>query len=357
MAMLSSAHGAAVAIVGAGMSGLSCARALVEGGLEPRLFEKARGPWGRLATRRAGSGGGWDFGAQYFTVRDPAFEGVVRELANEGLVSPWEGRIVALDAERRARAVGGGTRWVGVPGMSTLGLALGRGLEIAIGVQVGRVEPRGDGLAVLDLAGRELGVFDAVVLALPAPQAANLAREADPALAASLATIPMEPCWAGLLEAPAPVDVAWDGAFTESASEVLGWVARDSSKPGRVALDGGERWVLHARSDWSTRHLEEGAEAVAAKLGAAFEDLIGDRVVGRLEAHRWRYARGASSAPALFGPSRWVGAGGRLVACGDWAAGGRVEGAWLSGLAAAAAVLGRSGGSERSRLVGGGAAG
>lgn len=349
MATLGAPQGVAVAVVGAGVSGLVCARALVDGGIAVRLFEKARGPWGRLATRRSDAGAGWDFGAQYFTVRDSRFEVEVRRLESEGLVSPWEGRIVALDAERRARPVGGGTRWVGVPGMSALGLALGRGLEIATGVRVGRVEPRGEGLAVLDTAGLELGVFPAVVLALPAPQAASLVREADPALSAALEAVPMEPCWAALLETPARVELAWDGAFTETASEVLGWVARDSSKPGRKE---GERWVLHARPDWSARHLEDGAEDVASSLRAAFQDLVGGRVEGRLETHRWRYARGASP---VHGPL--VGASGRVVACGDWAAGGRVEGAWLSGLAAAAEVLGRSGGPERSRLVGAGTAG
>lgn len=344
-----STHSAAVAIVGAGVSGLACARALAEGGLEVRLFEKARGPWGRLATRRIDAGAGWDFGAQYFTVRDPAFEAVVCGLASEGHVQPWEGRIVALDSQRRARPVGGGTRWVGVPGMSAIGLALGRGLAISTEVEAGRVERRDERLALIDTAGRELGVFDTVVLALPAPQAARLARHADPGLADSLLAVPMEPCWAGLFEASARFGPGWDGAFTEAASEVLGWVARDSSKPGRKE---GERWVLHARPDWSAAHLEEAADTVAMHLSRAFSDLIGDRAVGHLQAHRWRYARGASP---VAGPP--VGASGRVVACGDWAAGGRIEGAYLSGLAAAAEVLGRSGGAERSRLVGGQTAG
>lgn len=342
-------QGAALAVVGAGVSGLVCARALVDSGIAVRLFEKARGPWGRLATRRSDAGAGWDFGAQYFTVRDSRFEVEVRRLEREGLVRPWEGRIVALDAERRARPVGGGTRWVGVPGMSALGLALGRGLVISTEVEVAQVERRDEWFALIDTAGRELGVFPAVVLALPAPQAARLVREADPALSAALEAVPMEPCWAGLLETPARVELAWDGAFTETASEVLGWVARDSSKPGRKE---GERWVLHARPDWSARHLEDGADTVALHLRSAFEDLIGQAVAGQIVAHRWRYARGASP---VDGPL--VGASGRVVACGDWAAGGRVEGAWLSGLAAAAEVLGRSGGPERSRLVGAGTAG
>lgn len=41
-----------VAIIGAGMAGLSCARALVQAGVAVELFDKGRGPGGRMSTRR-----------------------------------------------------------------------------------------------------------------------------------------------------------------------------------------------------------------------------------------------------------------------------------------------------------------
>ena len=61
-----------VAIIGAGIAGLSCASALQQAGIRVRVFEKSRGVGGRMSTRR---GEGWecDHGAQYFTVSDDLF--------------------------------------------------------------------------------------------------------------------------------------------------------------------------------------------------------------------------------------------------------------------------------------------
>ncbi|HIP78813.1 MAG TPA: FAD-binding protein, partial [Kiloniellaceae bacterium] len=42
-----------IAVIGAGLAGLLCARRLQDAGLHPVVFEKSRGLGGRLATRRA----------------------------------------------------------------------------------------------------------------------------------------------------------------------------------------------------------------------------------------------------------------------------------------------------------------
>jgi predicted NAD/FAD-dependent oxidoreductase len=58
------------AIIGAGMAGLACADALKEAGHNVALFDKGRGPGGRMSTRRMETPLGevaFDHGAQYFT--------------------------------------------------------------------------------------------------------------------------------------------------------------------------------------------------------------------------------------------------------------------------------------------------
>ena len=86
-----------VAVVGAGMSGLVAARALAESGYGVQLFDKARGPGGRMATRR-GEDGLFDHGAQYFTARDPRFCARVDAWLQEGVVQAWDGRFGAAAA-------------------------------------------------------------------------------------------------------------------------------------------------------------------------------------------------------------------------------------------------------------------
>ena len=113
----------------------------------------------------------------------------------------------------------------------------------------------------------------------------------------------------------------------------LAWVARDGSKPAREAV---EAWVLHASPEWSRRHLETGPEEVARQLLESFAAATGATLPAPalLEAHRWRFALPEPlTDPCLFD------AGQRLAACGDWCAGPRVEGAFLSGGAAAGRLL------------------
>jgi renalase len=321
-----------IAVIGAGVSGLSCANHMVAHGHSVTLFEKAQGPWGRLATRRTACGGsGWDFGAQYFTARSAEFIETVEALAAEGFVAPWRGRVVVLDADLRATPAGGDTRWVGIPGMSTLGVALARGLSLKTRIRVSSVNAAGAGVVLMGDGGTALGHYDGAVLAVPAPQAGTLVEAADPALATALRKVTMIPCWAGLVELDGPVRTSWDAAFTNAASDIIGWMARDSAKPARPV---GERWVLHGTGHWSTVRLDAPEAAVAAELREEFARLSGSERGMTVGVHRWRYARPGGAEPGCL-----RGLGSRVIACGDWAGGGRVEGAWLSGVDAARQML------------------
>ena len=56
-------------VVGAGISGLACARALRSAGLPVRVLDRGRKPGGRMASRRL-QGRPVDIGASYFTAGD-----------------------------------------------------------------------------------------------------------------------------------------------------------------------------------------------------------------------------------------------------------------------------------------------
>ncbi len=107
-----------VAVLGAGLSGLACARALADHGHLVRVFDKARGVGGRMATRRA-EHRRFDHGAQYFTVRDERFGRFVSSWRGCGVVAPWKGEIVALEGGERL-SKGRTERFVGVPGMNAI---------------------------------------------------------------------------------------------------------------------------------------------------------------------------------------------------------------------------------------------
>lgn len=321
-----------IAVIGAGLSGLICARTLVDLGHRVRVFDKGRGPGGRMSTRRAGRLR-FDHGAQYFTVRDPRFREQVTLWAGDGIVAPWRAVIAVLrdgEIEPTADHV---ERWVGVPGMDAVCRRLSTDLDVASGTRVVHLE-RSAGRWHLECDGHDdLGRFDAVVVSAPAPQTAALLATAAPGLAARAATVEMAPCWAAMVVFDEPLAAGFDGAFVHASP--VSWVARNDAKPGRP---GSESWVLHGSPEWSREHLDLDAEIAAHRLVDAFAAAIG-RDLPRAEhllAHRWRFALPVEplAENCLFDSDQ------AIAACGDWAGGPRVEGAFLSGLAAAETLRG-----------------
>jgi predicted NAD/FAD-dependent oxidoreductase len=183
----------------------------------------------------------------------------------------------------------------------------------------------------------DLGMFDALIVALPAPQAAELLID-SPNLRDRALSVRMLPCWSVMVSFDARVPIDFDGIFVNSEakrdSAPLSWVARDCSKPQRPSR---ETWVLHASPGWSEVNIELDKAEVARQLLKAFfvATNIPEMPPMTLEAHRWRFANTDQRAYAecLFDRERL------MAVCGDWTHGGRVEGAYLSGVAAAGRVL------------------
>jgi renalase len=367
-----------VAVVGAGLSGLTCARVLQAAGVAVTVFDKGRSPGGRLATRRT-EAGGFDLGAQYFTVRDPRFRAEVAKWREAAVVVPWPGRIVAWDGpEAGVRATEPLERLVALPGMSTLSQHLAADLPVLSSHRVDRIRrsetetkrglslwgqraaegttlppkrpgPDDDGQ---NQAGVDLGTFDAVAVCLPADQAVELLAVTSPRLAERARAVPFEPCFAVGLTARGgsqaeralarlPFDGAFIGREGERASSCLSWIARETSKPGRAS---GERWMLHASSAWSRaqidadRRREEVVAEMVKELSTLFD--LGPLDDAETFVHRWGFARPARTLVGADDHSRTISAPetppfdveSAIGLAGDWVAGGRVEGAFLSGL-------------------------
>lgn len=340
-----------IAVVGAGMAGIACARTLMQAGHQVTVFEKSRSPGGRMATCNT-EFGGFDHGTQYFTVRDTRFEKALA--TSPGLVRPWSANTVRI-LDEAGRVVAASlppkeAHWVASPGMNALLKQWAQPLDAAgaltLETQVIRMErdklhperwqlqTEGPGASSQVYSG-----FDAVVLAMPAPQAHALllSSQQGKALMPVLAGIAIAPCWTLMLAFPQAMQPTlphlgphWNAA--RSTHHRIAWLARESSKPGRSAI---ERWTVQASPEWSERHLEDDDERVKAKLLKAFTEVTGIRAQPSYAAvHRWRHAQ--TTEP--LGQSHLLDAKLGIGACGDWCLGHRVEDAFVSGLEMALAV-------------------
>ena len=321
-----------VAVIGAGISGLMCARTLADHGYRVVVFEKSRGVGGRMATRRALDGNcTFDHGAQYFTCRDDRFSHFIKAWCREGIVAPWGGRIVAWEKGVVSHKIGT-ERFVAVPGMNALCKSLAREIDVVLNCRVapprrtqGQWELRGSN-------GDDLGTFDAVIASAPAGQTVEL-LSASKTLADEAARVGMSGCWTVMLALETAIECDFDAAFVHNSP--LSWIARNNSKPKRQTSF--DTWVLHASPEWSEMHIDTSAEEVEAMLLQEFGRIVQQAClpIAHQASHLWRFAlpQNPLPEPYLFDEELLIGA------CGDWCGGPRVEGAFLSGIAVAERIL------------------
>jgi len=323
-------HPPSVAIIGAGMSGLSAATRLHQADLQVTLFDKSRGSGGRMSSKRTELGT-FDMGTQYFTARDPAFAAAVAQWRSAGWVAEWQPRLFRYDENGLAPSSDQQQRFVGSPRMTALSRGLLGDLPLHSNTRIEQLQRSDQQWSLLDSEGKRYGPFDYVIVAIPPAQALPLIRDAA-ALAAPAAQTEMEPGWAVALAFSASLNLPFDAVFVRSGP--LDWVAREASKPGRVEA---ETWVLQSSPRWANAHLDSEPQAVIGELLGALQTMLDAPLPAPTfqHAHRWLYARPAAISDwgALAAPAQG------LYTCGDWCLGGRLEAAWLSGQHAAKALL------------------
>nr|WP_295707479.1 FAD-dependent oxidoreductase [uncultured Halomonas sp.] len=337
-----------VAIIGAGMSGLACANVLANSGASVTLFDKARGPGGRMSSKRRPSAA-LDLGAQAFTARDADFQRAVDEWLVAGCIARWPKRTYQASSSGWQAHDDHRTRYTGAPRMSALTRYMADVLtgqpntELHTDTRITALNVTAKGWQLIDASQTTYGPFEQVIISTPAPQAHALLADWEAELGAACQAGEQRACWAGwaIFADPLPsiVGVAPDWQMARVAHPALHIVSRNQTKPGR--REQMESLSLLAQLDWSEAHLEQSADQVAHQLLAALQSLYPATSTLptpiEIGAHRWRYAQPASS----YGHEYLYSESG-LALCGDSFRGGRVEDAWLSGHRLGEALIGRS---------------
>ncbi|KAL3700454.1 hypothetical protein R1sor_018476 [Riccia sorocarpa] len=365
--MASSHKEVPVAVVGAGVSGCVCASTLAERGIPVTLFDMGRGPGGRMSSRREATDGGkeflFDHGAQYFSVRFPDVQKLVDRWLAAGLVKEWKGKFGSYD--RLKMAFQDETfeddlpKYVGVPSMNSICKAMSRqpGIRSEFGTTVASVKWKEEGAGGIwhlrSKTGEDLGAFRAVVVAdkglasdrftattgLPPP----LEKAGVPTLYEKMANIKSVSVFVVMVAFAEPLTSVPFDRFTIERSNCLSGAVRLSNKPGRKVHDRSECWVLHSTVYYANDIIKK--EGLAKPSSAALDDIANtlfkefQEIVPAaptplfIKAHRWGSAfpmqAAAPEEHCLVESSR------KMIACGDYCVGPRIECAILSGLAAA----------------------
>jgi renalase len=323
-------------IVGAGISGLIAARTLNQEGWTVTVLDKGRGVGGRMATRRIGRGN-FDHGAQFFTVRGERFAGLVEGWLEAGVATEWTRGFA--DSEGRPNE-DGHPRYRGTEGMASIPKYISRGLDVRTEERAVRVHAGDEGWRVECESGLRV-TGDALVLAVPAPQAVDLASSGSYTLPDDarlhLEAVTYDPCLALMVLLDDSTGVPEPGGM-QIKDEPLDWIG-DNRRKG---ISEAPAVTVHAGPQWSRSHFEDDeTEIVDAMISRASDHLDTDLSPAIVETSlaRWRYSWVTNPHPE---PCLVASGSPPLLFCGDAYGQPKVEGAALSGLAAADHLLGRN---------------
>ncbi|MDX2375903.1 NAD(P)-binding protein [Microbacterium sp. LRZ72] len=319
MTSLDATASAPVTIVGAGLAGLACARALGDSGIHAHVVDRGKRVGGRVAARTL-AGRQVDIGASYLTAREGSgFAGVVDDWVTRGLAREWTRTFHVAEGRGLNGESTGPVRYAAPGGLRSLVVDLAQGVDVRPATTVESVEP-----------GRVDSALAAeVVLAMPDPQARRLIEDAAPLGAALEKEAGWEPVIAVVLGWSTR---AWDadlhGVFV-NADPKISFIADDGDRRG----DDAPVLVVHTTAGFARRHLAHPDGAIPDVVHAVRQTL-GIRIDPAWTfAHRWSFAR-----PAAGRHQPYARAGGRAV-CGDaWGSEPAARTAWESGHALGLAI-------------------
>ncbi len=313
-----------VLVIGAGIAGLSAAAALQKAGRKAVLIDKGKRVGGRMATRRIGAAT-FDHGAQFITARDSRFGEVLENARTAGAALEW---CRGFKAEADGHA-----RWRGTPGMSSLAKHLALGLEIVQEKQVSALHQMTDHRSI-SMADGEVWSAKAIILTAPVPQSLVLLEAGgivlEPVLKMRLSAIQYERCLAVMAVLDGPSRMPPLGGFAPTQGPIA-WIADNQLK----GVSAEPAVTIHATDEFSVARWDQDRDETARMLIAAADKWLGVGIKS-FQIHGWRFSKPKQTDPSSCAV---VSTAPPLVLAGDAFAGPRVEGAALSGWAAAEAVI------------------
>ena len=309
-----------ILIVGAGMAGLLAATDLQVSGFQPLVVDKGRGVGGRLSTRRIGSAA-FDHGAQFITARTLRFESLLEEWRGLGLLTEW---YRGGDDDH--------IRWRGVPSMTAVPKHLAKSLNVRLEMKMTALKQKSSRWLAIFENGETIAA-NAVLLTAPVPQSLALLDAGGVALEASmreqLEAVEYEACMAVMAVPKGGSNIPQPG-FVRPASGPVALIADNQMK----GVSTSPAVTVHATPAYSSTHWDLDRREIGRDLLAVAAPWLGSEIV-EFQVHAWRYARPrhAQDHPCLILNQTHP-----LLMAGDAFGGPRVEGAVLSGWAAAEAL-------------------
>ena len=307
-----------IAIIGAGIAGLTVAKKLYDRGLEVQIFDKGRGVGGRMSSRRT-DWGYLDHGCQYFTVNDASFADFLQEYDEmittwRGIFTRWQdGNFLPLESDK--------PRYVPKIAMNHLCKSIAADLNVKLKTRIVNLV-KNETWTLIDEENNQYSGYDLVIVTAPPAQTQDLLKNHSP-IAHQIKEINMFPCYSLMLILAEDIELPFDGI--ELQHSILGWIAANNSKYLR-----GEKQSLVIQSNftWAKDNLHSDRGDIAKSLKVSAGEILHLALDNSLyeSLHLWRYAIPQEKNEQGY----YLDAENAIAVCGDWCVKGKVESAFLS---------------------------
>ena len=305
-------------VVGAGIAGLITARNLAEDGVSTIVFDKGRSVGGRLATRRIGDAR-LDHGAQFMTARSDAFAAQLSDWQQRGLADVW---CHGFDSDD------GHPRWIGVNGMNSLAKDLATDLDVRVDHRV-FATAWNDGKWLVTCDDASSVTASTLVLTAPTPQSFSFVFEAVGTLPRELSSADHDRTIALLAVLDSPSALTGTGA-RHAPSDDIAFIVDHAVK----GISPMPAITMNTSPAWSEQYWDAPPEEIEQALVDLITPFLGSSSIVEQQVKKWRFA----TPRATWSTPCWSDEEFQLVVAGDAFGGPRVEGAFLSGVAAAETI-------------------
>ncbi|MFT4967356.1 MAG: renalase [Candidatus Deianiraeaceae bacterium] len=311
-----------IAIIGAGISGLTLARKLSETH-DVEIFEKARGVGGRMSTRRVDDLR-YNHGCQLFTAHSDQFQGFCTQMINQGVIKKFSGKVINMQNSQAKEMKSNKVYYLSYPYMNSLCKHLVKNLQIHLNTRITNIT-RSHHKWVLKSEDQTFRDFDILLITIPSPQVSDLLPKTFQYLP-QIKQIHMSPCFALILRFNKNLAMNYSVANIVDSPIKAIFVNNLQSN----SVESPTTIVSHATSTWSTQNIDCNQAEIANTLQQALQRFIHFKKtdIQYFVVHLWRYARATEHhrCTSFFDDTLQIGI------CGDWLASGDIEGGYLSAL-------------------------
>ncbi len=331
-----------IAIIGAGVAGLTAGRELMKAGHEVVVFEKSRGYGGRMATRYAGKDNATklDHGLPYIELTSPELEPFIKELGEKGIIQPWIGPFARYTSTGNIRELRPSKkRFIAPGGMNKVGQYLGRFVDVRTETKVGGLTHIGEDRKkkrswMLNFSSGATESADAVIIATPSKQAyavlnTTIDEVATLKIIREIDEVEYYPSFS-LLAGYGNTDVPEWAMMECKDHPVIESITNEATK-----RDNGQEasYVIHTTPDFAERNENTDPKKTEEAILDALSDIMGGwaAVPQWSQLHYWRYSRVKNPLPYPF--MEVVGNDAPVAVIGGYMNGDTLEAAYLSGKA------------------------